>query len=38
MTIVTIVTNKVTTKKNDDCKQKQSEDKLTTQKTTVKYF
>ena len=38
MTIVTIVTNKVMTKKNDNHKQKQSEDKLTTQKTTVKYF
>ena len=38
MTIVTIVTNKVTTKTNDDLKRKQSEDKLTTQVTTVKFF
>ena len=38
MTIVTIVTNKVTSKTTDDPKQKHSEDKLTTQVTTVKSF
>jgi hypothetical protein len=35
---VMIVMNKVTTKTNDDLKRKQSEDKLTTQVTTVKSF